>query len=101
MNDTTHITRHDETGHGAYHARVPGSDRLARLTWTARGNVRVADHTFTPPEARGHGLALKLVEALVADAREQGFTIDPQCSYVEAQLRRHPEWADLIAKMPS
>lgn len=95
------ITRHDATSHGAYRASVPGSDRFGELTWTARGNVRVADHTFTPPEARGHGLALKLVEALIADAREQGFTIVPQCSYVEAQFRRHPEWADLRAEMPS
>ena len=46
---------------------------------------------------RGQGVAQVLVEALVADAREQGFKIVPQCSYVEAQFRRHPEWADLLA----
>ncbi|MBC7158941.1 MAG: N-acetyltransferase, partial [Porphyrobacter sp.] len=52
-------------------------------------------------EARGKGIAMKLVEALVADAREQGFTIEPQCSYVVAAFRRHPEWADLRAPVPS
>ena len=46
---------------------------------------------------RGGGVAQLLVEALVADAREQGFRIVPQCSYVAAQFRRHPEWADLLA----
>lgn len=95
------ITRSDETTHGAYYAEVPGARRSAELTWRARGTTRIADHTFVPPEARGSGIAMQLVEALVADAREQGFTVEPACSYVEAAFRRHPEWADLRAPMPS
>ena len=43
-------------------------------------------------------MAARLVEALIEDARTQGFTIDPVCSYVEALFRRHPEWADLRAQ---
>ncbi|KHL24592.1 acetyltransferase [Croceibacterium mercuriale] len=95
------ITRTDETTHGAYQVAVPGSARPAELTWRARGSSRVADHTFVPPEARGGGIAMQLVEALVADAKAEGFTIEPACSYVEAAFRRHPEWADLRAPIPS
>ena len=95
------ITSTDETTHGAYQAEVPGAARQAELTWRARGSTRIADHTFVPPEARGSGIAMQLVEALVADAREQGFTIEPACSYVEAAFRRHPEWAELRAPIPS
>ena len=91
------ITRTDETSHGAYRAELPGSERAAELTWRALGPLRIADHTFVPPAMRGQGVAQELVEALVADAREQGFRIVPQCSYVEALFRRHPEWADLLA----
>ena len=95
------ITRHDQGGAGEYHAAVAGSDHIGRLTWVAGGPVhngaRVAEHTLVPPEIGGRGLAARLVEALVADAREQGFKIVPQCSYVEAAFRRHPEWADLRA----
>ena len=40
-------------------------------------------------------MAARLVEAMVADARTEGFRIVPACSYVEAAFRRHPEWADL------
>jgi predicted GNAT family acetyltransferase len=36
---------------------------------------------------------------MVADAREQGFTIEPQCSYVDALFRRHPDWADIRAEI--
>ena len=54
-----------------------------------------------PHEARGKGIAAALVDALIADARAEGFRIVPQCSYVEAAFRRHPEWADLLADTPS
>ncbi len=91
------ITRTDETSHGAYRVQLPGTDQRAELTWRAMGPLRIANHTFVPPAMRGQRVAQQLVEALVADAREQGFRIVPQCSYVEAQFRRHPEWADVMA----
>ena len=95
------ITREDDTDHGAYRADVEGSDKQAEMTWKARGTTRIVDHTFVPPEARGQGIAMQLVEAIVADAREEGFTIEPQCPYVEAAFRRKPEWSDVRAPMPS
>jgi predicted GNAT family acetyltransferase len=93
------IVREDHVTHGTYRAEVEGSARPAELTWVARGGARIADHTVVPPQARGKGVAAALVDALIADAREQGFTIVPQCSYVEAAFRRHPEWAELRAKI--
>lgn len=95
------ISRLDHTTQGEYHAHVPGSTAIGRLTWKARGDARIADHTLVPAEIGGRGVAAALVDALVADAREEGFKIVPQCSYVEAQFRRHPEWADLRAETPS
>ena len=92
------ITHHDEGGRGEYRAMVPGSEAVSRLTWKARGKgVRVADHTLVPRELEGRGIAAALVEALVADAREHGFRIVPQCSYVEAKFRRNPDWTNLRA----
>jgi predicted GNAT family acetyltransferase len=94
----TVITRHDQGARGEYHAAVPGSEAIGRLTYQRRGDdVLVADHTLVPPEIGGRGVAARLVEALVADARAEGNRIVPQCSYVEAAFRRHPEWADLRA----
>ena len=97
MPEAIEITRSDETTHGSYHAELPGVARPAELTWVARGPLRIANHTFVPPEMRGRGVAQQLVEALVADARAQGFKIVPQCSYVDALFRRRFEWADLLA----
>jgi len=95
------IVRLDQGKAGEYHARIPGSTQIARLTWVLRdgptGPRRIAEHTLVPREFEGRGIAGQLVDALIADAREQGFRIEPQCSYVAAQFHRHPDWADLLA----
>jgi predicted GNAT family acetyltransferase len=99
--DGLQIVRLNQGAAGEYHAKVAGSSLVSRLTWTERegpdGPVRAAEHTLVPRELEGRGIARALVEALVADARAEGFRIDPQCSYVAAQFRRHPDWADLRA----
>ncbi len=86
------ITRHGGGKAGEYHAHVAGSDAIGRLTWVDHGHARAAEHTIVPPEIGGRGVAARLVEAMVADAREQGFLILPECSYVAAAFTRHPEW---------
>ena len=87
----------DERG-GEYTAYVDGAAQTGELTWRAAGpDVRIATHTGVPDALRGRGVAARLVDALVADAREQGFRIVPACSYVAAQFERHPEWAALRA----
>lgn len=96
MSDVT-ITRHDQGGAGEYHAHVAGSEEIGRLTWIERGDVRIAAHTLVPPPIGGRGVAARLVEAMIVDAREMGFRIDPACSYVDVAFRRHPEWAHLRA----
>ena len=57
----------------------------------------IVDHTFVPPVWRGEGIAAKLVEHVVADARSRGFRIRPVCPYVVTAFKRHPEWADVLA----
>lgn len=95
---TVTITHRDNGDHGRYVAELAGSEHTGHLDWEARGDdVRVATHTIVPPPIGGRGVAAKLVEALVADARAQHFRIDPRCSYVEALFRRNADWADLRA----
>jgi predicted GNAT family acetyltransferase len=89
------ITKHETGSSGEYHAHVADSDLIGRLTWTERNGVRYAEHTLVPPPIGGRGVAARLVEAMVADARESGFKIGPLCSYVAVAFQRHPEWADV------
>lgn len=89
------VEREDRPGGGRYVIRSGGA--LSELTFQDHGTRRIADHTFVPPAMRGGGVAARLVEALVADARLDGVSIVPQCSYVATAFRRHPEWQDLLA----
>ena len=91
------ISREDSATKGRYVARVPGYPDAGELTFSKLGsNTVIADHTGVPESLRGQGIALALVERLVADARAQGFKIVPLCPYIRAQLPRHPEWADVM-----
>lgn len=91
------ITRHENAGRGEYRAHVAGQDAIGRLTWVERDGARTAEHTIVPPEIGNRGVAARLVERMVADARADGFKIRPRCSYVVAAFKRHPEWADVQA----
>lgn len=69
----------------------------AELTFSIAGpNLVIADHTGVPDIFRGTGAGRALVEALVADARAQGYKVVPLCPFVKAQSLRHPEWADVF-----
>ncbi len=96
------ITHHVQGQGGKYVAQVDGSDHTGYLEWEPQdgpaGNVRVATHTVVPRAVGGRGVAAQLFERLVADARRQGFTIVPQCSYVAKKFEQNPEWSDLRAQ---
>jgi len=69
----------------------------AELTFSVVSPVLViADHTGVPDSFRGTGAGLALVTRLVEDARAQGYKVIPLCPFVNAQRRRHPEWADVF-----
>ncbi len=91
------IRREDEETHGQYVATDEAGSHAGKLTWTLRNGARDAEHTIVDPAMRGKGVAGKLVDALISDARSKGFQIIPSCSYVAAQFDRHPEWAELRA----
>lgn len=97
LSDTTTIQQESNGAEGRYFTTVEGSARDAELVWLGRGNVRHAVHTFVPPEARGKGVAEQLVKAMIAGAREEGFRIEPDCSYVASYFQRHDELRDLEA----
>jgi uncharacterized protein len=70
----------------------------AELTWSVTTpTLVIADHTAVPDSFRGSGAGAALVARLVQDARAEGFRIMPLCPFVNAQRKRHPEWADAFS----
>lgn len=67
------------------------------LNYTLSGKVMTLAHTETPVAARGRGLASRLVEAVLQQARARGLKIVPRCPFVGDYLKKHPEFRDLVA----
>ena len=96
MSDVDYVVkREDGPTRGRYFIGLaPGFEAEMTYRKGADGTMTI-DHTGVPPEFGGRGVAARLVNAAIADARAQSFKIVPVCSYVVAQFRRHPDWADL------
>lgn len=78
-----------------YEALVDG--HLSVCEYELEGGRMIFTHTVVPPELRGRGIAEKLVRAALADARQAGQRVVPQCSYVAKFIERHKEYQDLVA----
>lgn len=57
--------------------------------------VMAMTHTVVPRALEGRGIAAQLVAAALEHARQQGFKVDPVCSYVAAYMQRKPQTHDL------
>jgi len=97
MTDPLAIIREDRGDRGRYVARLPGGEEAEMTFFERAPGIVVFDHTLVPDAFRGRGIAFRLVERGISDARAAGLKIVPQCSYVAAQFRRHAEWRDLLA----
>ena len=62
----------------------------------AEGGMAIT-HTEVPPPAGGRGVAGELVRTALDFARAKGWKVAPLCSYAEAWMKRHPDYADLRA----
>jgi uncharacterized protein len=52
-------------------------------------------HTEVDPQKREEGLASELVQRALDDVRETGRRVFPQCPYMAAWLKKHPDYQDL------
>lgn len=91
------VEREDDGLRGRYFFRFEDGTEGEMTYRHVAPDVIAADHTGVPRHHRGKGHAEQIVAAAMTDARRDGFRIIPLCSYVDAQFRRHPEWADLRA----
>ena len=90
------VRREEEGSKGRYVIDHPDGS-VSELTYSIlSARTVIADHTGVSPAFAGEGFGKVLVEALMKDAKAEGFEVIPLCPYVNAQRRRHPEWADLF-----
>jgi predicted GNAT family acetyltransferase len=69
----------------------------AFVTYRLGAGVITLQHTETPLQARGQGVASKLINGTLDVVRARGLKVIPNCSFVQAYIAKHPEDRDLIA----
>jgi predicted GNAT family acetyltransferase len=69
----------------------------AFLTYRLGNGVITLLHTETPPQARGQGIASRLVAGVLDIVRARGLKVIPRCDFVRAYMAKHPEFSDLVA----
>jgi uncharacterized protein len=70
----------------------------AFIDYRQNGNVFLLIHTEVPKPLQGKGIAAALVEKTFNYLEENGFKMMPYCAFIQAYLKRHPDWKRLIAK---
>jgi predicted GNAT family acetyltransferase len=91
------ITREEGPTKGRYIGRVEGIDAEAELTYSRSSpTLIIADHTGVPDVFRGQGMGRLLATRMVEDARKEGVKIFVLCPFVNAERKKHPEWADVF-----
>ena len=96
MNDVQFAV--NDKGHGSFFI-MEGRERIGEMVIGIDDKNVTVFHTEVSPKAEGKGLAKKLLEEMIAYARERKLSVIPLCPFVHAQFKRHPDqYADIWNK---
>ena len=80
-----------------FQAEIDG--RLAVISYKLDGDVITFEHTIVPYTMKGQGIAGQMAHYVLEYARTQGLKVVPQCPFVAAYMKKHPEYDDLLASI--
>jgi hypothetical protein len=91
------IEHSEEDGRGVFFIAKQGI-RLAEMTYSrAAEKLVIVDHTEVDEQLQGLGVGRKLLNALVAWARNTGTKVIATCSYAKAQFERDASIRDVLS----
>ena len=100
MSERAEIEVKDNRGELRYEA-LAGGELLGQIRYRLEPGLVVLVHTDVEPSAEGKGVGSRLVGGALADIRRRGLRVVPICPFVADYIRRHPEYADLVADDPA
>lgn len=77
-----------------YELTVDGE--TAVVIYNLTGQNLMITETLVPQSLEGRGIASRLANHVIADARARGLLILPVCPFFSAYLQKHPEHADVV-----
>ena len=78
-----------------------GGEAAGVLHYRRHGGLVELAHTEIDQAYEGRGLASRLAAAALDDARSRATPVLVTCPFVTSYLERHPEYADLLAAVPT
>lgn len=69
---------------------------LAMIEYGLVDQSIVFTHTEVPRALEGRGIAQKMAQTALEDARAHQLLVVPLCPFVAKYIRRHPEYLDLV-----
>lgn len=93
MNPESIHVRHN-TDERRFEAEIEGE--LALTEYHRNNELMVFTRTFVPEDLRHEGVAARIVKVALDYARERGYRVEPQCSYVADWIERHPDYQELV-----
>lgn len=80
-----------------YRDRAGGAHAAAGTVASGPARVCVLTHAEVPVELRGAGIGSQLTAGTLELLRARGEKAVPVCPYVADFIRRHPQYADVVA----
>jgi uncharacterized protein len=93
--DAPTVAVSNHTGRHRFEAQMAG--HLAYLVYRLEPGEIILLHTEVPEAMRAFGVGKKLAHAALEFARRERLRVDPACPFVASYIRKHPEYADLVA----
>ncbi|MBS1846769.1 MAG: nitroreductase family deazaflavin-dependent oxidoreductase [Actinobacteria bacterium] len=84
----------DETADNRFAVTIDGHE--AQLVYRVEANRVVLVHTEVPEALGGQGIGAALVTAAVERCETTGETLEPECTYAQGWLRKHPDVAERV-----
>jgi predicted GNAT family acetyltransferase len=70
----------------------------AYVTYARKGDRLTLVHTEVPKALGGRGVGSALATAVLQDVRKRGLRVAVECEFLQAFIKRHPEFADLVVE---
>jgi predicted GNAT family acetyltransferase len=77
---------------------VADGDVAGYTQYRTRPGLVAFVHTEIDQRMEGRGLGGTLISAALADARAKGLAVLPYCPFVNAYIKRHPEYRHLVPR---
>jgi predicted GNAT family acetyltransferase len=86
---------HDNAAKSRYELDVDG--HVAFVDYRLRPDRILLVHTEVPSELGGRGVGSKLAKGTLDAVRARGLKAEIRCDFLDAYVKKHPEYADVVA----